>query len=233
MPPTGSGQHVRRAKTPDWESVGLPYKLIHALVPAWHNPLWIRAKGLEHIPKEGAFLFAGNHTSWWDPIAMGATCPRPVHYLGKKEVFKPGMLETFFRAAGAIPVDRKAGATDAYRAAREALKNGQIIGIFPEATRYHGRLGPAKTGVARLAMETGVPIVPAGIATDKFWSPAQKLPKLTEKIYVNIGAPFYLKGNPEAAIETKVATEQVMESIGHLLEGAKRARDAKEKWRIP
>jgi 1-acyl-sn-glycerol-3-phosphate acyltransferase len=226
-------RQVRRSKTPDWNSVGLPYKALHSLVPAWHNPLWIRAKGTEHIPMEGGLLIAANHTSWWDPIALGAACQRPIHYLGKKEVFKPGPLEAFFRGGGAIPVDRKHGAADAYKAAREALKKGQIIGIFPEATRYHGKLGPAKSGVARLAMETGVPIVPAGIATDKFWSPAQKLPNLTQKIYVNIGAPFYLKGNPDVAIETKVATDQVMEVIGRLLEDAKKARDRREKWRIP
>ena len=112
-------------------------------------------------------------------------------------------------------------------------RDGQIIGIFPEGTRDHGKLGPAKSGVARLAMETGVPVVPAGIASDKFWSPLQKLPRLGQKIYVNVGAPFYLKGNPDVAIETKVATDQVMEVIGHLLDEAKKARDRKEKWKVP
>jgi len=222
---------VIRRRGGDWDSVGINHKTLHTIAYAWHNKLLARTKGLEHLPRSGGFLYAGNHTSWWDPILMSATMERPVHYLAKHTVGKNAFARWFFfQSGGAIPVDRNARNPEAYKAAVAALKNGEVVGIFPEATRYVGELGPAKTGVARMALEAGVPIVPAAFATDKFWPPKKTLPDLRETVYIHIGAPRSFQGDPQDADLARKVTDEVMADIKKLLDEAKRARDAKEPW---
>jgi len=222
---------VIRRSGGDWDSVGINHKTLHVLAYSWHNKLLARTKGLEHLPRTGGFLYAGNHTSWWDPILMSATFERPVHYLAKHSVAKgPISKWFFFQSGGAIPVDRNARNPEAYRAAVTALKNGQIVGIFPEATRYVGQLGPAKTGVARLALEAGVPVIPAAFATDRFWPPKKTLPDLRETVYIHIGAPMRFSGDAQDEAVARKVTDEIMAEIGRLLREAKAARDAKEPW---
>jgi 1-acyl-sn-glycerol-3-phosphate acyltransferase len=215
----------------DWDSVGINHKTLHVIAYSWHNKLLARTKGLEHIPRTGGFLFAGNHTSWWDPILMSATMERPVHYLAKHTVGGNAFSKWFFfQSGGAIPVDRNAKNPEAYQAAIAALRAGQIVGIFPEGTRYVGQLGPAKTGVARMALESGVPVVPAAFATDKFWPPGKKVPDLRETAYVNVGAPRTFQGDPHDSDLARKVTDDIMGDIARLLDEAKAARDRKEKW---
>lgn len=225
---------MRRLDTPDWRYVGWHYKGIHQLAAPWHNRALVRVKGLENLPASGGFLYAGNHTSWWDPIVLQTTTPRPVNWLAKKEMMSNTFNRWFFfDKGGCIPVDRNAKNPDAFAAAVRALKDGRIIGIFPEGTRHHGALGPAKTGVARLALESGAPVVPVGIATDRFWAPGRKLPKLGEKVYLNIGAPMRLAGDATSAEDAKRETARVMDAIAALLAEARAARDARAAWPNP
>ena len=219
---------MRRLKTPDWNYVGWHYKAIHALGPPWHNRLLVRAKGLDQLPREGGFVYAGNHTSWWDPILLQCTTPRPVNWLAKKEMMNNAFNRWFFfDKGGCIPVDRNSKNPEAFAAAVKALHDGRIIGIFPEGTRHVGELGPAKTGVARLAMEAGAPVVPVGILTDRFWPKGKKAPDLREPVYLNAGAPMWLKG------EAREETDRVMGEIRRLLDEAKAAHDRKERWPAP
>lgn len=218
-----------RTRTGDWGFVGWHYKALHRLGPL-HNPFLVRVKGMENLPREGGFLYAANHSSYWDPIVLQITAPRPVNWLAKKEMMNNAFNKWFFfDKGGCIPVDRNARNPDAFKSAVQALHDGRIIGIFPESTRHVGKLGPAKSGVARLALESGAPIVPAAIASDKFWPPGQGVPKLTHKVYLNIGAPLRLEPEEDA----HKATERVMYEIGLLLDEAKAARDAKAKWAKP
>jgi 1-acyl-sn-glycerol-3-phosphate acyltransferase len=221
---------IRRSRG-DWKSVGWSYKGLHRLAYAWHNKLLARTKGHENLALEGAFIYAGNHTSWWDPILMAAALRRPVHYLAKHSVAKNALAkEFFFRGGGAIPVDRNTRNPEAYNAAIRALREGQVVGIFPEATRHVGELGPAKTGVARLALEAGVPVIPAAFATDRFWPPGKKVPDLRETVYINVGAPMRFTGDGRDDATARKVTDEVMAEIGRLLSEAKAARDRKEPW---
>lgn len=225
---------MRRLKTPDWSYVGWHYKAIHTIGPPWHNRLWVRAKGMENLPTEEGFLYAGNHTSWWDPILLQITTPRPVNWLAKKEMMNNAFNRWFFfDRGGCIPVDRNAKNPEAFAAAVKALHDERVIGIFPEGTRYAGKLGPAKTGVARLAMESGAPVVPVGILSDRFWGPGKKAPSLGEKVYLNVGKPMRIQGDPKSADDARRGTDQVMDTIAALLDEARAARERGEKWPSP
>lgn len=224
---------VRRQPGPDWGFVSWHYGAIHRSVPVWHDPLvTIRAKGLENLPKSGGFLYAANHASAWDPIVLQTTCPRPVNWLAKKELLGNAFGRWFFGRGGCIPVDRKAGSNaEAFGAALQALADGRIIGVFPEGSRGQGTLTlrEPKTGVGRLALGSGAPVVPAAIVSDRFWPKGRRAPQLREPVYLNVGAPMTF----DASFDAKAVAEQVMKSIGVLLAEAAAARDAREPWPKP
>jgi 1-acyl-sn-glycerol-3-phosphate acyltransferase len=225
---------VRKLKTRDWDLVGWHYKAIHAVAPPWHNKLWVRAKGVEDLPRDGGFLYAANHTSWWDPIVLQLTTPRPVNWLAKKEMMSNAFNRWFFfDKGGCIPVDRNARNPEAFAAAVKALHDGRIIGIFPESTRHAGKLGPAKTGVARLALGSGAPVVPAAILSDRFWGPGQKAPRLGQKLYLNVGKPMRLTGDAKDADDINRGTAEVMSAIEALLDEARLARETGARWPSP
>lgn len=219
----------------DWLQVGFTHKAVHRFAYGWHNKTFARTKGRENIPATGGFLYVGNHTSWWDPIFMSATTPRPVRYLAKSTLGNSKFGQWFiFDSGGCIPVDRNRANPDAYKAAIDALRAGGVVGVFPEGTRHAGEMGRAKTGVARMALEAGVPVVPAGFTTDRFWPPTKKVPAVREPVYVNIGAPRTFTGDPNDASLVRKVTDDIMVDVKRLLDEAKGARDRKDKWaRVP
>ena len=125
------------------------------------------AEGLENVPAEGGAILAGNHQSFLDNMLLPLVIPgRKVVFLGKAEYFEKWYLRWFFKGAGMIPIRRGGGsaAEAALETAVTALRDGKLIGIFPEGTRSpDGRLYRGKTGVARMALEAGVPVIPVGI----------------------------------------------------------------------
>ncbi len=144
-------------------------------------------RGLEHVPRTGPAILASNHLSFLDPVLLPVAVPRPVSFLAKAEYFTaPGPLgramAAFFRAIHQIPLDRSGGqrSAGALEAARAVLAEGQLLGIYPEGTRSpDGRLHRPKLGVARLALQTGVPVLPvAMIGTQRLQPPGARLPRL-------------------------------------------------------
>lgn len=133
--------------------------------------VWFGEKviGKENIPKEGACILAGNHLSDLDAYLLFAGTNRPIHFLGKKELFE-GKNAWFFKMMHLIPVDRKNKNPEAKKETIELLNDGKIIGIFPEGT-YHKEdlLLPFKPGAISFAEKTGVPIIPFAMdSTFKF-----------------------------------------------------------------
>lgn len=116
---------------------------------------WSRltVRGLEHLPPTGPVLLAGNHDSYWDPIAIAVAAGpvRQVHALAKSTLWKNKVVGALMTEMGHIPVERGASNAAAMRAALEALRRGQCIGVFPEATRSLGRELRARSGIGRLA----------------------------------------------------------------------------------
>lgn len=137
------------------EHVTGAYRAVMALsTPAvrWWGRMQV--SGLEHIPLEGPVLLAGNHDSYWDPIAIGvAALPRrQIKALAKSTLWKPPGLGPVLNGMGQIPIDRGAGDIRALDRAVAELQAGACIGMFPEGTRSLGRELRARSGIGRLAM---------------------------------------------------------------------------------
>jgi 1-acyl-sn-glycerol-3-phosphate acyltransferase len=130
-----------------------------------------QAEGREHVPATGAAIIASNHLAAWDWVFMPLSLHRRVTFLAKAEYFSgagvKGFLQrVFFAGSGQVPIDRTSGtaAEDAIRTGMRILTEGKLLGIYPEGTRSpDGRLFRGKTGVARMALETGVPVVPVAM----------------------------------------------------------------------
>ncbi|HEX2362506.1 MAG TPA: lysophospholipid acyltransferase family protein [Jiangellaceae bacterium] len=145
------------------------------------------AEGLEHVPAHGAAIVASNHLSFSDSLFMPLVVPRRVTFLAKSDYFTgPGLkgwlTRVFFRGVGQVPVDRSGGKASeaAIRAGLKVLRRGDLLGIYPEGTRSpDGRLYRGKTGVARMALEARVPVIPvAMIDTDKMQPPGRLIPRV-------------------------------------------------------
>jgi glycerol-3-phosphate dehydrogenase (NAD(P)+) len=134
------------------------------LRPIFHVYFRLRRSGLEHIPREGPVLLASNHRSFSDPFLIGTCLRRPLRFVAKTELFEKRWQARLLLALGAFPIRRGESDEQAMETARIILERGGAVGIFPEGTRVRpGPLGEPKRGVGRLALETGVPIVPVAI----------------------------------------------------------------------
>lgn len=135
------------------EPVSFAYRAVMAVstpgVRWWGR---LEVSGLEHVPLEGPLLMAGNHDSYWDPLAVGiAGLPRrQIRALAKRSLWKP-VIGTVLDGMGQIPIDRGAGDVAAFDEAVRQLRAGACIGIFPEGTRSLGRELRARSGIGRLA----------------------------------------------------------------------------------
>jgi 1-acyl-sn-glycerol-3-phosphate acyltransferase len=156
------------------------------------------AEGTEHVPATGGAILASNHLSFSDSFFMPLVIARKVTFLAKAEYFTgPGLrghlTARFFRGAGQVPVDRSGGRASeaALRAGLEILRRGELLGVYPEGTRSpDGRLYRGRTGVARMALEARVPVLPvAMINTEKVQPPGQAVPNLGQ-VGIRIGVPL-------------------------------------------
>lgn len=136
--------------------------IIRLLSPILYN---LEVQGAQHIPAEGGVILAANHVNILDVFPLQLATPRPIFYMAKAELHRNLLLDALLRQLGSFPVERGERDQWALNHARDLLTSGRLLGMFPEGTRTHGHgLSPGKTGAARLAIECGCPIVPAGIA---------------------------------------------------------------------
>ncbi|MGH2684487.1 MAG: lysophospholipid acyltransferase family protein [Actinomycetota bacterium] len=153
-----------------------------------------RARGLENIPRSGGAILAANHLSFVDSLFMPLMCPRDVVFLGKADYFDSWRTRWFFRFTNVIPVRREGGSAGeaAILAGIRALKEGKVVGIYPEGTRSpDGRLYRGKTGVARMALEAQVPVVPVAIhGTPEIMPLDAKVPRFSGRPVVEFGKPL-------------------------------------------
>ena len=145
-----------------------PYRLVIRLALVVFRLLRFRfdVRGSEHVPATGGAVICSNHVSYLDFTFLGlAALPqhRLVRFMAKLSVFQNGFSGPFMRAMHHIPVDRKAGA-GAFDLAVRALKDGEVVGVFPEATISTSfRVKELKAGAARMAVDAGVPVIPAAV----------------------------------------------------------------------
>ena len=168
------------------------------LAPFLHLGFRPWVQGLENVPDEGGALLASNHLSFSDSVFLPLVVPRRVTFLAKSEYFftrgvKGRAKALFFRGIGYLPVERTGGKASAVAldAGLALLRNGELLGIYPEGTRSpDARLFRGKTGVARMALEAGVPVIPvAMIDTEKLQPPGKVMPKFVRPGVI-IGEPL-------------------------------------------
>ncbi len=157
-----------------------------------------RVEGEEHIPAHGPAIFASNHLSFSDSIFLPLMLPRRMTFLAKSDYFtgvglKGKLTAAFFKGVGQLPVDRSGGRASeaALQSGLKVLGRGELLGLYPEGTRSpDGRLYKGKTGVARMALEARVPVIPvAMIGTDLAQPTGKKIPHIM-RIGIRIGEPL-------------------------------------------
>lgn len=172
------------------------YYVVRALLWLLLKVFWrMEIIGIENLPESGGLIIASNHVSYLDPAVLAASLNRKIYFITKKEVFKNGFVSFILKNLNTISVDRKNTDILAFKKVINILREGKILGIFPEGTRsLNGDLQELKLGAIRIAMKTGVPILPVGIiGTHKIYPRGIKFPILFKhKIIVKYGAPQYL-----------------------------------------
>ncbi|HEX3616624.1 MAG TPA: lysophospholipid acyltransferase family protein [Solirubrobacteraceae bacterium] len=166
--------------------------------------------GREHIPKHGPAIIASNHRSFFDPFLIACMARRPMYYVAKRELFEINpLISLLLRTLGAFPVDRGNGDRDTIVTAKELLARGELVLIFPEGTRTRpGPLGKPRRGVGRLALESGVPIIPVAlIGTESIRRGWRIRPR---KVRVRAGRALSF---PHVDVSTPVAAAIVTERV--------------------
>jgi 1-acyl-sn-glycerol-3-phosphate acyltransferase len=174
-------------------------------------------------------IIAANHASSADPVLIGAflngRLHRPLNWLGKRELVEMPVIGWFMREAGIHPVDRATADVEAFRTAIRVLESGNILTVFPEGTRSpDGVLQEVREGVAVLALRSGAPVLPVGVAnSDKVWPKGALLPTPGRTITVRYGRPFVVADElPESVRGDRrkakaAATRLIMSRIAELL----------------
>lgn len=154
-----------------------------------------RVDGLDNVPADGPAIICANHRSFFDTPLLMVTASRPVTFLGKAEYMDKWSTRHLFPALGMVPIKRDAARSSmaALETAADLLRDGKLVGIYPEGTRSRdGMLHRGHTGVAHLAMMTGAPIVPVGlIGTERVQPIGAALPRpFRGPIRVSFGSPI-------------------------------------------
>lgn len=191
------------------------------LMKAVYRP-WIRGK--ENIPAEGPGILASNHLAVFDSVFLPLMIDREVVFMGKSDYFtgtgfKGKLTAKFMRAVGTIPVDRSSGkaAEAALRTGLNRLNEGELFGIYPEGTRSpDGRLYRGKVGVARLALESGAPVIPVAMIGTNIAQPiGQKIPSL-HRVGIVVGEPLDFsryRGLSRDRYTLRAVTDEIMYSL--------------------
>ena len=193
--------------------------------------------GLENVPEQGPVIIAGNHPSYLDPVLVMLPIRRVIRFMAWDALFQVPLLGQVIKALGAFPVDIRRGKGEAaYLEACRVLKSGQALGIFPEGQRSErGPMGELRTGVARLAIETGAPIVPVTIGgASRAWPKWRLLPK-PAKVVVRYHRPITLtEAERSTRRDDRDFHQQLMqavgESINRSLQPALRGAENLERW---
>jgi 1-acyl-sn-glycerol-3-phosphate acyltransferase len=131
----------------------------------------LKAYGRERVPRDGGAVLAMNHFSYMDPAAFGAACPRRIVYAAKIEAHRAPGLGQLIRSHGTISIRRGESDRDALRRMRETVRSNHLLGMFVEGTRQRsGVPGEAKPGAAMVAIQEGVPIIPAAVYGSLDWN---------------------------------------------------------------
>ena len=197
--------------TPTWK---YSYQAIHALRPLFCS---LQVTGVEHVPRQGGVVLACNHPGGLDSFVLGYASSRQVYYMAKRELFNVHPLVTrFLHGIGAFPINRGARDTAALEHSVNLLREGLVLGMFPEGTRNRGMpLRRGRSGVARVALEADVPIVPVAVQGIPHLHQTWRNPFDRTHVSVQFGQPLrFAAGTMEKAPEY---TTEVMIAIARMM----------------
>jgi 1-acyl-sn-glycerol-3-phosphate acyltransferase len=202
----------------------MAYKLFKAIfTPILRMLFKIRVEGLENVPTSGAVILASNHHSFSDSIFLPLVLNRRVTFVAKAEYFEQRKTAWFFKLMGQIPVKRGGGpaAERALESAKEVLDGGGLFGIYPEGTRSpDGRLYKGRTGVARLALQTGAPVCAVAMMGTREAQPiGQVKPNFFTPVTIRISKPMKFERYRQRTDDPLVArqiTDEVMFELREL-----------------
>ncbi len=193
---TNAEDHSERAAHGIPEGIGRHQATVKSILKPLFDRLWnFEVSGLHNVPPSGPAILCPNHAAAIDSAFVPAVLDRRVIFVGKSEYLDDWKTKRLLPALGMIPLDRRGGdhAKAALNAAREVLLRGDLFGIYPEGTRSRsGKLHKGHTGAARLAVETGVPIIPVGLlGTAAVQPPGKTRPRFRKTVTVRFGQPIF------------------------------------------
>ena len=172
--------------------------LVRLLVP-------LRSYGAERVPRSGGVVLAFNHFHWVDPPVFGLVSPRTIYFVAKVEAHRVPGLGQLIRSFGTISVRRGESDRDAVREMRAAVRRGEALGLFVEGTRQlSGVPGPVQPGAAMVALQEGVPVVPAAIHGSLEWKPGNFRP-----VSVAWGEPISFDDLPKGGKGYRAASVEI------------------------
>ncbi|WP_058307566.1 lysophospholipid acyltransferase family protein [Gracilibacillus massiliensis] len=168
------------------------------------------AKGTENIPKEGPVIICSNHISNYDPPIVGITCPRDIHFLAKEELFKNKLFGYILHKVHAFPIKRGMKDRNALRKGLEVLKDGHVLGLFPEGTRSkNGELKRGLAGAGFFALRSKATVIPCAIIGEY---------KSKEPLQVVYGMPVDMESLRKNKRSAQEVTDAIMEDIKKIKE---------------
>jgi len=193
------------------------------LSPIFFLVFRVKVEGRQYVPKKGAAVLAANHQSFCDSFFLPLVVSRKLTYLAKAEYFDTWRTAWFFRSAGQIPI-RRSGGDASQRApdtAAEVLGAGKLLGVYPEGTRAcDDSVHRGRTGVARLAAESAVPVIPVGIiGTVKVQPVNRRMMRPFHRVTIRFGPPMRLESHGASELdhaELREFTDALMREISRL-----------------
>ena len=190
------------------------YPLGKALVSTLLYPLYrVKVIGKENFPKQGGVLLCTNHIDNLDPPVVGMTCPRPVHFMAKEELFEAPILKSILPKVNAFPIKRGMSDRQALRKALSILKTGKVVGLFPEGTRSRdGVLQQGLAGAGFFALRGEAVVMPCAIIGPY---------KPFKRLKVVYGKPIDMTTYREERVSAEEVTAIIMGEIQKLIESHK------------
>ena len=201
-----------RTHDPDW--VYLLARIV--LSPLCVLLFRVRARGRDHLPRSGPVLLAPNHFSIWDHFFCGVYLRRRIRFMAKSQLFDHPVLTAILVHGGAFPVRRGHRDDESMATARSILERGGMVLVYPEGGRSRdGKLGSARPGIGRLALETGAPVVPVAIH-GSLAIRRRRLPRVT----VEYGeAMTFPRAEAPARAEQQAAADRIFAAVREMYDG--------------
>ncbi|WP_163537669.1 lysophospholipid acyltransferase family protein [Gracilibacillus sp. YIM 98692] len=187
------------------------YTFAKFIVKSWLKPKYrVKVVGKENIPQTGPVIICSNHISNYDPPIVGMTCPRDIHFMAKEELFENKIFGFILRNVHAFPIKRGMKDRNALRKGLDVLKEGKVLGLFPEGTRSKtGELKKGLAGAGFFALRSKAKVVPCAIIGDY---------RSKEPLYVVYGKPIDMNSIRNEKLSAQEVTDRIMDEIKNIKE---------------